>query len=164
MASNHGWRRDERGRRRETCSPYAQAHVWTAWRGSACAAGQRLPGEDFTTAPPGAPHLALPPACTHTTTTSVMHSVHQEEVRRGVELGGDRAANTQVGSSHGSPRRGSGRRIYSVEEEEGAERSISPKVAAAESAGGSQNRRATARRLGLRRSQSTGKRGVRERG
>jgi hypothetical protein len=66
MASNHGRRRKERGRGRRTHSPYAQAHVWMAWRGSARAAGQRLPGEDFITGPPGAPHSALPPACTHT--------------------------------------------------------------------------------------------------
>jgi hypothetical protein len=132
-----------------------------AWRSNARAAGQRLPGEDFTAAPPGAPHSALPPVCTHTTTISVMHSVRQEEVQRSDELEGDRAAKTRVGSSHGSSRRGSGRRICSVEEEEGAEWSISPKVAAAEFAGGSRNHRATARRLGFCGSQSSGVRGER---
>jgi hypothetical protein len=66
-----------------------------------------------------------------------------------------------VGSSHGSSRRGSGRQICSVEEEEGAERSILPKVAATEFTGGSQNRRAMVRRLGFRGSQSSGERGER---
>jgi hypothetical protein len=37
-----------------------------AWQGRACAASQRLPGGVFTAAPLGAPHLALPPTCTHT--------------------------------------------------------------------------------------------------
>jgi hypothetical protein len=99
---------------------------------------------------------------THQLTTSVMHSMRQEEVWRGDGLGGDRVAKTREGSSHRSPRRGSGRRIYSVEKEEGAEGSILPKLAVAESAEGSRNRQATARRLGLRRSQSAGKRGERE--
>jgi hypothetical protein len=132
-----------------------------AWRGSARAAGQRLPREDFTAAAPGAPHSALPPACTHTTTTSVMHNERQEEVRRGDEIRGDRAAKTRVGSSHRSSRRGSAHRICSVEEEEGAERSILPKVAAAEFARGSQNCRAAERQLGFRGSQSSGERGER---
>jgi hypothetical protein len=51
-----------------------------------------------------------------------------------------------------------------VVEEEGAERSISPKVvAAAEFAGGGQDRRTTAAAIRVRQS-SEGKRGVRERG
>jgi hypothetical protein len=29
---------------KKTRSPYARAHVWTAWWGTARAAGQRLPG------------------------------------------------------------------------------------------------------------------------
>jgi hypothetical protein len=42
--------------RKEDTLTDAQALVWTAWRGSAHAAGQRLPEGVFTTAPPGAPH------------------------------------------------------------------------------------------------------------
>jgi hypothetical protein len=38
-----------------------------------------LPEEDFTTAPPGAPHPALPPACTLTKTYSKKHRWHQSE-------------------------------------------------------------------------------------
>jgi hypothetical protein len=40
-------------------------HTWPAWRGSARAADQARPRDDFTAAPPGAPQTALPPACTH---------------------------------------------------------------------------------------------------
>jgi hypothetical protein len=50
-----------------------------------------------------------------------------------------------------------------VEEEEGAERSISPKVAATEFAEGGQDRRTMAVAIRVRQS-SAGKRGVRERG
>jgi hypothetical protein len=114
-----------------------------AWRGSARAAGQRLPEGVFTTAPPGAPHSALPPACTHTH-HDLLGEAQQAPGRswRGVELGGDREAKTQAGSSHRSPRRGGGQRIYLVEMEEGAEESSSPKVAAAELAGVGRNRQA----------------------
>jgi hypothetical protein len=69
--------------------------------------------------------------------------------QRGVELDGDRDTKTQAGSSHRSPRRGGGHQINLVEEEEGTERSVSPKVAAVEFAGGDQNHRAMVRRLGF---------------
>jgi hypothetical protein len=46
----------ERGREEEDTLTDAQALVWTAWRGSARVAGQRLPEGVFTTVPPGAPH------------------------------------------------------------------------------------------------------------
>jgi hypothetical protein len=74
------------------------------------------------------------------------------------EFGGGREAISRVRSSHRSPHRGSGHQICLVEEEEGAEGSILPKVAAAESAGGSQNCRAKARQFGRRRSLSVGRR------
>jgi hypothetical protein len=38
-----------------------------------------LPEEVFTAAPPGAPHPALPPACTHTKTYSKKHHMRQGE-------------------------------------------------------------------------------------
>jgi hypothetical protein len=50
-------------RRRD--SPVTQVHTWPAWRGSARAADQARPRDDFTAAPPGAPQTALPPTCTH---------------------------------------------------------------------------------------------------
>jgi hypothetical protein len=34
----------------------AQVLIWTAWQGSACVAGQRLPEDDFTEHTPRAPH------------------------------------------------------------------------------------------------------------
>jgi hypothetical protein len=41
-----------------------------------------LPEEDFTAAPPGAPHPALPPACNHTKILSGKHRRHQREPAR----------------------------------------------------------------------------------
>jgi hypothetical protein len=69
--------------------------------------------------------------------------------RRGVEFSGDREANSRARSSHGSSRRGGGRRNHLVEIEEGAEESSLPKVAAAELAGVGLNRQATTGRLGF---------------
>jgi hypothetical protein len=40
----------EKGREEEEALTIAQVLVWTAWQGSACAAGQRLPKVVFTTA------------------------------------------------------------------------------------------------------------------
>jgi hypothetical protein len=75
------------------------------------------------------------------------------------EDGGDREANIWVRSSHRSPRRGSGHRIGSVEEEEGAEGSVSAMVATAMVVGDGRNGRATAEAIQIAR-ESTG---VRER-
>jgi hypothetical protein len=159
MARDHGQRR-ERGREEEDTLTDAQVHVWTAWRGIARAAGQRLPGEDFTAAPPGAPHLTLPPACTHThTMTSSEKHRAPGRSRRGVEFSGDREVNSRVRSSPGSPRRRGGRQNHLVEMEEGSEESNSPKVGATELAGVGRDRQATAGRLGFAREDLGSERG-----
>jgi hypothetical protein len=67
-----------------------------------------------------------------------------ERSRRGIGLSGGREVKSRAGSSHGSPRRGGGRRNYLVEVEEGTEASISPKVATVEVTGAGRNRQATA--------------------
>jgi hypothetical protein len=84
------------------------------------------------------------------------HHDHLEEAlqapgrsRRGVEFSDDREANSRARSSHGSSRRGGGRRNHLVEIEEGAEENSSPKVAAAELTGVGLNRQAMAGRLGF---------------
>jgi hypothetical protein len=46
----------ERGREEEDTLTNDQVLIWTAWQGSARAAGQRLPEVVFTMAPPGTPH------------------------------------------------------------------------------------------------------------
>jgi hypothetical protein len=97
MASDRGRRREgRRGRGRH--SPLAQAHAWLAWRGSARAADQGQPGEDFTVAVPGAPHLGhFHRHCTSTTTTTDMHIKHRERIRWGIEIGGDRSQQNPSG-------------------------------------------------------------------
>jgi hypothetical protein len=103
------------------------------------------PGEVFTVAPPGAPHLALPPACNHTKI-----SLGEAPLASEREAGEDwssvvaEGVKSRAGSSHGSPRRGGGQRNYLVEVEEGAAASISPKVATAKVTGAGRNRQATA--------------------
>jgi hypothetical protein len=84
---------------------------------------------------PGAPHLALPPA----STSGVQALEHPQraqqvpEARRHIRvLGGGRS---QAGRPPRSPRGGSRRRFYLVELVEGAEASVSPKVATAEATG-----------------------------
>jgi hypothetical protein len=78
--------------RRSRCSPIAQVLTWPAWQGSARAANQARPGEDFTGAataaqgatPPGLLRLApaQPPTesqqHSHTMTTTKRRSWHQE--------------------------------------------------------------------------------------
>jgi hypothetical protein len=66
--------------RKEDTLTDAQALVWMAWRGSARAAGQRLPERVFTTAPPGAPHHRR--AHTHTMVSSMKHHRHHREPAR----------------------------------------------------------------------------------
>jgi hypothetical protein len=68
----------------------------------------------------------------------------REGGRRGLELSGGRGVKSRAGSSHGSPRRGGGRRNYLVEVEEATAASISPKVAAAKVTGAGRNRQAKA--------------------
>jgi hypothetical protein len=119
-------------------------HTWPTWRGSARAADQARPREDFTAAPPGAPQSALPPACTHIEVLSKKHSRRQGRSRRGVEIGGEPDAKTRAGSGHGSPRRGGDQRNGLVEVEEGTGASISPKVATAMATGVGRRGQATA--------------------
>jgi hypothetical protein len=56
LARDHGQRRRRRLEGEEITLTIAQVLVWTAWQGSAYAAGQRLPEDDFTELTPGAPH------------------------------------------------------------------------------------------------------------
>jgi hypothetical protein len=56
LARDHGQREKKKIRERGITLTDAQVLVWMAWQGSACAAGQRLPEEDFTEHTPGAPH------------------------------------------------------------------------------------------------------------
>jgi hypothetical protein len=72
---------------------------------------------------------------THTEVPSKKHSRRQGRSRRGVEIGGEPDAKSRAGSGHLFPRRGGGRRNGSVEMEEGAGASISPKVATAMATG-----------------------------
>jgi hypothetical protein len=81
---------------------------------------------------------------THTMTTSERHSRHQGEAGEVSSSVAAERRKPEWDSSHRSPRRGRGRQIDLVEEEEGAERISSPKVAAAELAGAGQNPQAAA--------------------
>jgi hypothetical protein len=65
MVRDQGHRGKQKVEERRRDSPVAQVHTWPAWRGSARAADQARPRDDFTAAPPGAPQKALPPVCTH---------------------------------------------------------------------------------------------------
>jgi hypothetical protein len=56
LARDHGQRRRRRLEGEEITLTIAQVLVWTAWQGSACTAGQRLPEDDFTEHTLGAPH------------------------------------------------------------------------------------------------------------
>jgi hypothetical protein len=56
MVRDLGQREESGAKRKEDVLTVALALVWTAWRGSARAVGQRLPEEDFTMAPRRAPH------------------------------------------------------------------------------------------------------------
>jgi hypothetical protein len=56
MAIDHGQSSRRRLEGEEITLTIAQVLVWTAWQGSACAAGQRLPGDDFTERTPREPH------------------------------------------------------------------------------------------------------------
>jgi hypothetical protein len=56
MAIDHGQSSRRRLEGEEITLTVAQVLVWTAWQGSAYAAGQRLPGDDFTERTPRAPH------------------------------------------------------------------------------------------------------------
>jgi hypothetical protein len=78
----------ERGREEDDTLTDAQVLIWTAWQGSAHAAGQRLPEGDFTTA-----HQE------HRITSELTHKRSPRrstagtiESRRGVEVSGDREA------------------------------------------------------------------------
>jgi hypothetical protein len=81
---------------------------------------------------------------THTMTTLERHSRHQGEAGEVSSSVAVERRKPERDSRHRSPRRGSGHQIDLVEEEEGAERSSSPKVAAAELAGAGQNPQAAA--------------------
>jgi hypothetical protein len=105
----------------------------------------------------------LPPACTRTATTSVSHNKHQERTSETLGSEATGAGRTRVGTSHGSPRRESGRRIQLEEGVEDTEAQRLPQVAVAEFAGGGQECRAMAAAIRVHQSNS-GKRGVRERG
>jgi hypothetical protein len=80
---------------------------------------------------------------TLTVVSSKKHGRRQGRGRRGIEIGGDRDAETRAGSHHGSPRRGGSQRNGLVEIEEDARASVSPKVATAMVAGVGQNGQAT---------------------
>jgi hypothetical protein len=56
LVRNHGQREKKKIREGRITFTVAQVLVWMAWQGSACAASQRLPEEDFTEHAPGAPH------------------------------------------------------------------------------------------------------------
>jgi hypothetical protein len=77
-------------------------------------------------------------------TTLERHSRHQGEAGEVSSSVAVERRKPERDSRHRSPRRGSGHQIDLVEEEEGAERSSSPKVAAAELAGAGQNPQAAA--------------------
>jgi hypothetical protein len=114
-------KRRQRKRRREPPSPDAQAHAWTAWRGSARAAGQELPGEVFTehtrsTAPRRFHRRAHTPRPPRSRTASTGREPSEASGSEAIGAGGTRA-----GSSQGSPRRGSSRRIQLEEGVEDAE-------------------------------------------
>jgi hypothetical protein len=133
MASNRGQRREGRGRGEEPHSPDAQVHTWPAWRGSARAADQARPREVFTELHREHHTLALPPAFTHEAQT--LEQAQQAPARRGTAsevFGGGRSREERLTRS---PRRGGGRRFRLVEMVEGAEASVSPKVATAETTG-----------------------------
>jgi hypothetical protein len=104
-----------------------------AWQGSACAASPRLPGKVFTKLHREHHTLTLPPA--NTREAQAPEQAQQAPARRGTAsgvLGGGRSRGERPPRS---PRRGGGRRFHLVEMEEGAEKSISPKVAAAKTTG-----------------------------
>jgi hypothetical protein len=90
MVRDHSQRKESGAGRKKDILTDAQALVWTAWRGSARAAGQRIPEEDFTMAPRRAPYHRR--AHTHAVISSMKHRRHQEatgEVAGSVASRGD---------------------------------------------------------------------------
>jgi hypothetical protein len=80
-------RRLERERERGITLTVAQVLVWTAWQSSACAAGQRLPEDDFTKHAPGAPHHgASTGEYSRITSTRGGSASSEEKARRGTLL------------------------------------------------------------------------------
>jgi hypothetical protein len=150
MASNRGQRREGRGREGKRHSPDAQVHTWPAWRGSARAADQARSREVFI----GGGGVAQGATVRDASTCAAQPPKHRaaNTRRRSGEVSSSkatRAGKTRAGSSSGSPHRGGVFQIRLVGEEEDAEASIWPKVAAAEDVEGGRNRRATARRFGF---------------
>jgi hypothetical protein len=142
MASNRGQRREGRGRGEEPHSPDAQVHTWPAWRGSARAADQARPREVFTELHREHHTLALPPAFTHEAQT--LEQAQQAPAQRGTASEVFRGGRSREERSTRSPRRGGDRRFRLVEMVEGAEASVSPKVATAETTGVGQRSQAAA--------------------
>jgi hypothetical protein len=108
-------KKEKSGEKEDTLTN-ARVLVWTAWQGSARAAGQRLPDVVFTTASPGTLHHRRAHAH-HNHQSS--RSKHQERARRGIESevtgdGGNRGE-----SNPRSPRRGNSHQIQLEEGVEG---------------------------------------------
>jgi hypothetical protein len=159
MASNRGQRREGIGRGEEPHSLDAQVHTWPAWRGSARAADQARPREVFTELHQEHHILALSPAFTHE--AQALELAQQAPARRGTAsevFGGGRSREER---STRSPRRGGGRRFCLVEMIEGAEASVSAKVAAAETTGVGRRSQVAAAAIRHRQRYSRGERGER---
>jgi hypothetical protein len=127
--------KEGRGRREDPHSPDAQVQTWPAWRGSTRAADQARPREVFTELHREHHTLALPPANAREA-QALEHAQHLSKLqRRGTASGVLGGGRFREGRSTRSPRRGGSQRFRLVELVEGAEVSISPKVAAAEATG-----------------------------
>jgi hypothetical protein len=139
----------------------AQVLTWLAWRGSARAANQARPGDDFTdggtVSAPGAPdHGYFHRCCMTTKTATALPPAHDWEVIIDGELRGDQSRRNPSQRWQGSPRRGGGYQIQSMEGVEDAEEHRLPQVAVAEIVGGKRNRRRRRQRLGFARAAQEG--------
>jgi hypothetical protein len=107
-------------RREAVALTSAQVLTWLAWRGSAHAANQARPGDDFTgggtVSAPGAPDRGyFHWCCTTTKTTTALSLAHAREVIIDGKLRGDQSRQNPSQRWQGSPRRGGGRQIQLVE-------------------------------------------------